>query len=68
MMLTIGVFVGCGNRFEMGIVVSTLYNTGHNKYKELLPTKLHFNLDQNLRWPRITDVISTIEQGVLSHL
>jgi hypothetical protein len=40
-----------------------LYNTDHNKCKELLPTKLQFNLDKNPTWPRINDVVSNYKTG-----
>jgi hypothetical protein len=52
----------------IGINASTLYNIGHNKCKELLPTKLQFNLNKNPTWPKITDVVSTVEQGLLTRL
>jgi hypothetical protein len=47
------------------IMASSIYNTSH---KELLPTKLQFKLDKNPTWPRITDVVSTIERGLLARL
>jgi hypothetical protein len=42
--------------------VSSLYNAGHNKCKELFPTKLQFKVDKNPPWPKINDVVSTVEQ------
>jgi hypothetical protein len=43
--------------FNSDLKVLSLYNTDHNKCKELLPTKFQFNLDKNLTWPRILDVV-----------
>jgi hypothetical protein len=44
----------------------SLHNIGHNKCKELLPQQLQLNLDKNPTWPRITNVVSTMEQGLLA--
>jgi hypothetical protein len=35
--------------------VSSLYNIGHNKCKELFPTKLQFKVDKNPMWMKITN-------------
>jgi hypothetical protein len=48
--------------------VSSLYNIGHNKCKELFPTKIQFEMDKNPMWPRIIDVVSNMEQGLLARL
>jgi hypothetical protein len=48
--------------------VSLLYNIGHNKCKELLPTKLQFKLKENPTWPRITNVVLHYKAGLLAHL
>jgi hypothetical protein len=45
-----------------------LYNTTHNNSKELLPTKLQFKADKYLTWIRITNVVSTVEKGLLASL
>ena len=51
------------------IVVSKfLHCIDHNKCKELLPTKFQFKIDKNPIWPRITDVVSTVKQGLLACL
>jgi hypothetical protein len=64
------VLVTIGNRltvtFNSDLKVSSLYNTGHNKCNELLPTKLQSNLDKNPTWPRITVFI--VEQCLLARL
>jgi hypothetical protein len=42
--------LGVNNDFNSSfnnLKVSSLYNTGHNKCKELLPTKLQFKVDKN---------------------
>jgi hypothetical protein len=38
---------GYNSGFNSNPKVSSLYNTGHNKRKELLPTKLQFNVAMN---------------------
>ena len=48
--------------------VSSLYNIGDKKCKELLPTKLQFEVDKNPTWTKIFDVVSTIENGLMSCL
>jgi hypothetical protein len=35
---------------KLSVKVSSPYNTGHNKCKELFPTKLHFKIDKNPTW------------------
>jgi hypothetical protein len=52
----LGLKIGVAERLALQLGVVTLYNTGHNKCKELFPTKLQFNLNMNPIWPRITDV------------
>jgi hypothetical protein len=42
--------LGIKSGFNSYLKVSSLYNTGHNKYKELLPTKLQFKVDKNPTW------------------
>jgi hypothetical protein len=46
---------------------NSLYNIGHNKRKELLPTKFQFKV-KNLTLTRIIDVVSTGEKDLLIHL
>ena len=46
---------------------NSLYNIGHNKHKELLPTKFQFKV-KNLMLIRIIDVVSTGEKFLLIHL
>jgi hypothetical protein len=53
--------------YDSDLKVSSLYNFGHNKCKELLPKKLQFNLDKNPMWPRIIDVVSIEEQVLLAY-
>ena len=50
--------------------VSSLYNIGHKKCKELVPTKLQFKMDKNpkLLRIRIIDIVSTVEQGLLAYI
>jgi hypothetical protein len=45
------------NGFTSDLKISSLHNTNHNKCKELLPTKLQFNLDKNPTWSRISDAV-----------
>jgi hypothetical protein len=42
--------VAKNSRFNSDLKVSSLYNTSHNKCKELLPTKLQFKVDKNPTW------------------
>jgi hypothetical protein len=56
------------NGFNSDFKISSLYNTGHNKCKELLSTNLQFKLDKNPTWPWITNGVSTVEQGLMGHL
>jgi hypothetical protein len=44
--------LGVNNGFNNDLKVSSLYKTGHNKYKEFLSTKFQFKLDKNPTWPR----------------
>jgi hypothetical protein len=50
--------------------VSSLYNIGHNKCKELLPTKLQFKVNKNLTWHGswiLLDVLSPVKKSLLPH-
>jgi hypothetical protein len=38
-------------------IVILKYNTSHNKWKALLPTKLQFKDDKNPTWHRILDAV-----------
>jgi hypothetical protein len=48
--------------------VSLQYNIGHYKCKEILSTKLQVKVHKNPTWPRITDVVSSVEQGLMAPL
>jgi hypothetical protein len=42
--------LGVNSGFNSDFKVFSVYNTGHNKYKELLPTKFQFKVDKNPTW------------------
>jgi hypothetical protein len=49
--------------------VSSLYNIGHNKCKELLPTKFQFKVDKNPTWRgswMLLDALFHVEKGLLA--
>jgi hypothetical protein len=49
--------------------VSSLYNIGHNKCKELLLTKLQFKMDKNPTWCgswMLLDALFLVEKGLLA--
>jgi hypothetical protein len=53
----LGVNNGFNSGFNSDFKVYSLCNTGHNKWKALLPTKLQFKDDKNPTWLRILDVV-----------
>jgi hypothetical protein len=62
----LGVNNDFNNGFKSDLKVSSLYNTGHNKCKELLPTKLQFKVDKNPTWPgswMLLDVLFHCREG-----
>jgi hypothetical protein len=55
--------------FNSDLKVSSLYNTGHNKCKELLPTKTSIKVDKNPTWLgswMLLDALFTKEKGMLT--
>jgi hypothetical protein len=61
--------VAFNSSFNSDLKVSWLYNIGHNKWKELLPTKLQFKVDKNPMWPgswMLLDVWFPIEKSLLA--
>jgi hypothetical protein len=53
----LGVNNGFNSGFNSDLKVSSMYNTGHNKWKVPLPTKLQFKDDKNPTWRRVLDAV-----------